>query len=52
MTDPISLEWIKQYIDTLLEFAKKHGSDSKMGQAAMLRAEHVMDLVKAWKETK
>ena len=48
--DAIPLDWIKHYIDQLLEFAKKAGPNSKMGAAAMVRADHAMDLVQAWKD--
>ena len=47
--EAIPTEWIKRYVDTLLEFAAKD-PESKMAQAAMLRADHTMDLVKAWRE--
>lgn len=52
--DAIPLEWIKNYVDALLDFAKKFdkSGDSPMRAAALLRAEHAMDLVKAWKEKK
>ena len=46
----IDLEWIKSYIDNLLAFAERIGPDTTMGKAAMLRADNVMDLVKAWQE--
>ena len=46
---PIDQRWILNYVDTLLEFAKQAG-DTAMGRAALLRVEHVMDLVKAWQE--
>lgn len=48
--EPIAQKWIKQYVDELLEFAKRVGPESTMGVAAMLRADHAMDLVKAWRE--
>lgn len=48
--DPIPQDWIKRYVDALLEFAAKAGPNSKMGEAALLRADHVMDLVKAFRE--
>lgn len=48
----IPQEWIKKYIDELLEATKHFGPDTPMGQACMLRAEHIMDMVKAYKDTK
>jgi hypothetical protein len=47
---PISPDFIKKYVDQLLEFAKGLPPDSSMRTAALMRAEHVMDLVAAWKE--
>lgn len=46
---PIPQEWIRNYVDTLLLVAGKF-SPGAMQNAAMLRADHVMDLVKAWQE--
>ena len=48
-TNPIPQEWIKKYVDQLLLYADKAGPDSLMGKAALLRAGHVMDLVKAFR---
>ncbi len=43
-------EWIKRYVDKLLDFAKSAGPSTLMGTAAMMRADHAMDLVRAWRE--
>lgn len=52
MTDrPIPQDWVRKYVDTMLAMAGKIGPDTAMGQAALLRAEHAMDLVKAWRES-
>jgi hypothetical protein len=48
--ESIPLEWIKVYVDTLLSFAGKFDEGSAMRAAALLRADHAMDLVKAWRE--
>ena len=45
----IPLEWIKHYVDRLLETAEKF-QEGPMRDAALLRAEHAMDMVAAWKE--
>lgn len=50
-TPPIPQEWMKGYIDELLGFAKNFGPNSLMGTAALLRAEHAMDIVEAWRES-
>lgn len=46
---PIQQEWIKQYVDTLLQLAK--GFDGAMRDSSMLRAQHAMDLVAAFRES-
>ena len=48
----IPLDWIKGYVDTLLALAAKFDEVSAMRNAVMLRADHAMDLVKAWKESR
>ncbi len=40
--------WIKAYIDQLLEIAGKF-PEGPMRDAALLRADHAMDLVKAYR---
>ena len=45
----IPLGWIKKYTEELLAAAKLVGPESKMGQATLLRVDHIMDMVKAWK---
>lgn len=47
---PISQEWIKNYVDQLLAYAEKLPEGNTMRVAAMMRADHAMDLVKAWRE--
>lgn len=47
---PIDLEWLKKYVDTLLELTEKLDPDTAMGQATLRRAEAVMDMAQAWKE--
>lgn len=47
----IPLDWIKHYVDQFLEVAGRL-PEGKMRDAALLRAEHAMDLVQAWKESK
>ncbi len=51
MENSIPEQWIKESIDTMLEIAAKF-NDGPMRKAAMLRAEHAMDLVKAYRESK
>lgn len=46
----IPLEWIKKYTETLITLAAKFDAGSKMRDATLLRVDHVMDMVKAWKE--
>jgi hypothetical protein len=43
--EPIPQEWIKAYIDKILELAGKMPSDLQL-----LRADHIMCLVKAFRE--
>lgn len=50
--DAIPYSWIRNYIDFLLKAAEGFGPDSAMGKAAMLRAEHAMDLVEAHQKDK
>jgi hypothetical protein len=47
---PIPPEFIRKYIDQLLLGASKL-PDGGMKTAVLLRADSVMDLVKAWKES-
>ena len=47
----ISLEdYGKVYTKVLLESAARIGPDSVMGQACLLRVDHIVDFIKAWKE--
>lgn len=50
MSTNIPIEWIKKYIDSLLEGAKAFGPETAMGRACMERADHIMDMVKRWKD--
>lgn len=43
-------DWIKKYVDGLLKGAQILGPETKMGQAALLRAETIMDMVEAWRK--
>lgn len=47
----IPQEWIKKYVESLLRVAQKFPEASSMRQASMLRADHAMDLVKAFRES-
>lgn len=49
--EPIDPEWVKKYVDQLLECARKFNT-GPMRDAMLLRADHVLDMVKAWKERK
>ena len=42
-------KWMKKYVDQLLEIAAKF-PPGRMRDAALLRADHVMDMVKAYRE--
>lgn len=53
MTDemkPIPQEWIKNYVDSLMNYAEKI-PEGPMRQGVLLRIEHVLDLVKGFRET-
>lgn len=45
-------EWIKKYVDDLLAFAAQLDERTSMRAACLLRADHVMDLVKAYRESR
>jgi hypothetical protein len=47
---PIPQEWIRDYVDKMLSLAATLPENSLMREAAALRAEHIMDMVKAWQE--
>ena len=47
---PIPQEWIKKYVDDLLGYASRLKENDPMRTACLLRADHVMDLVKAFRE--
>lgn len=50
MTEDIPQLWIKEYVDTLLRFAERLPEGSPMRDSTLLRADHAMDLVKAFRE--
>lgn len=43
-------QWIQQYVDQLLDLAKRLDEGSKMRAAVLLRAEHAMDLVQTYRD--
>ena len=49
MDKAIPIEWIKKYTELMIEYAGKF--EEPMRGATLLRVDHVMDLVKAWKES-
>ena len=46
----IPLDWIKWYTNEMIRMAGSVDEGSKMRDAALLRADHVMDMVQAWEE--
>jgi len=46
---PIPQEWVKHYVDQLLKWAQLC-PEGKLRDATLLRADHAMDLVKAFRE--
>jgi len=46
----LPLDWVKWYTDTMIRVAASFDEGSKMRDATLLRVDHVMDMVKAWKE--
>lgn len=47
----IPKEFIQKYLDRLFEAAKSIGPDTLMGMACVKRAEVIMDLVEAYKQS-
>ncbi len=47
----IPQEWVKEYVDKLIAIAKSLDNGSAMQSACLLRAEFVMDMVKAFRES-
>lgn len=47
----IPQEWAKEYVDKLIDMAKQFAEHSPMHVACLLRADHVMDMVKAFRES-
>lgn len=46
---PIDPEWVKRYVDQLLEAAQKL-PDGSFRDAILHRADAILDLVQAWKQ--
>jgi len=46
---PIPQEWIRDYTDSLVKAAESFGN-TPMGQRALERAEHIMDMVEAFRK--
>ena len=44
---PIDPDWIRQYVDSLLALAERLGP-GRMREVVLQRADHILDLVKAW----
>lgn len=42
-------QWIKQYVEELIEVAKSFDKHSKMRESALVRADAVMDMVTAYR---
>jgi len=42
--------WVQDYVDQLLRVAKKFDPGSAMRAATLLRVEHALDMVKAYRE--
>ena len=47
----IPQEWVKKYVDKLIDMAKQFDENSLMRTTCLMRAEHAMDLVKAFRES-
>jgi hypothetical protein len=50
MKSAISEDWIKRYVDQLLEVAGKL-EPGPLRDSVLLRADFAMDIVKAWRES-
>lgn len=48
---PIPQEWIKNYVDQLIRVAKELPENGVMQKSMMLRAEAILDMVIAFKES-
>jgi hypothetical protein len=48
---PIPQEWIKLYVDKLIALADKLPEGGAMRRETLARADHAMDLIKAFRET-
>ncbi len=49
MQGAIPDKWMKTYVDQLLDIAEKFPR-GRMRDAALLRADHIMDMVKAYRD--
>ena len=50
MNEDIPQKWIMRYVDELIEAAKMFGPGSPMSNAAAMRADHIMDMVQAFRK--
>jgi len=50
-TTDIPVEWVQTMIDQLYAISKKLPKTDLMYSACLIRAEYMMDLLKAWQET-
>lgn len=48
--EPIPQKWVQEYASKLLSLTEKLSVGDPMRVMATLRAEHAMDLLKAWRE--
>lgn len=44
-------QWIKEYVDKLIDLAKTYDHDNIMYQAILLRVHSVLDMVEAFRES-
>jgi hypothetical protein len=49
--EPISEEWIEKYVGQLIDLAARL-AEGPMRDATLLRVDHILDLVKAFRERK
>ena len=50
MIKSIPDEWVRRYIDSLLEAAKLYPPESVMHESILLRAATILDMVQAWRD--
>lgn len=51
MSKPIPQDWIKNYVDQLIAAAKLFDEGSVMREAVARRADAVMDMIKAFRDS-